>query len=138
MRVLDVLADQPDFKEEKMAIEAMWEYGGHIMQPSVKCHPEIAGVGVEYVWGMSKRKYRKDNDRNPRNLRLNISLALDHVRLENLWAFARRTRDLMKAYLLLAANIESGKTNQDDVSHKLIEELREHIKVKHTKKIKVV
>ena len=131
MRVLDVLADQPDFKEEKMAIEAMWEYGGHIMQPSVKCHPEIAGVGVEYVWGMSKRKYRKDNDRNPRNLRLNISLALDHVRLENLWAFARRTRDLMKAYLLLAANIESGKTNQDDVSHKLIEELREHIKVKH-------
>ena len=25
-----------------------------------KCHPEMAGEGIEYLWGFMKRKYRRN------------------------------------------------------------------------------
>ena len=39
----------------------------------VKGHPELAGVGVEYSWGKSKQKFRRDiNDRVALHLRANV------------------------------------------------------------------
>ena len=35
---------------------------GHILQMSPKCHPELAGHGIEYAWGAAKLRFRRDND----------------------------------------------------------------------------
>ena len=51
----EVLANCPDFRKEKKELEDLWEREGHILVPSVKGHPELAGEGVEYAWGFSKR-----------------------------------------------------------------------------------
>ena len=43
-----VLSACTDFALEKTALEEMIESRGHILIYSVACHPELAGVGVEY------------------------------------------------------------------------------------------
>lgn len=44
-----------------------------------KCHPEIAGRGVEYAWEYSKLRFRCDfNDAIPRNLK-KIVLCVPHI-----------------------------------------------------------
>ena len=35
---------------------------GHICLFSPKGHPELAGCGIEYDWGVSKKKFRKENN----------------------------------------------------------------------------
>jgi hypothetical protein len=43
------------------ALQDMLESRGHILVTCVKCHPELAGCGVEYSWGKSKMEFRKKN-----------------------------------------------------------------------------
>ena len=53
-----VLQAMPDFKTERTALQHVVESQGHILL-SPKCHPEVAGVGIEYSWGFSKQKFRR-------------------------------------------------------------------------------
>ncbi|CAM9391459.1 unnamed protein product, partial [Sphacelaria rigidula] len=49
-----VLANLPDFKHEETALQHTVESRGHILLMSPKYHPGVAGVGIEYSWGISK------------------------------------------------------------------------------------
>jgi len=110
----EILANCPDFRLEKKELAEIWEKQGHILIPSVKGHPELAGEGVEYAWGFVKRYYRKHNDRIATHQLTNVTVALSQLRVANIWAFGRRTRDLMRAYLYLEARAVSG-----EISHEL-------------------
>ncbi|CAB1112955.1 unnamed protein product [Ectocarpus sp. CCAP 1310/34] len=73
MHVEKVLQALPDFKNERTALQHLVESRGHILLSSPKCHPEVAGVGIEYSWGFSKQKFRrKINDEVPKHLHDNI------------------------------------------------------------------
>ena len=48
-----------DFREEKTLLQIRAEEMGVEIVRSPKCHPEIAGEGIEYVWGVSKNEYRR-------------------------------------------------------------------------------
>jgi hypothetical protein len=63
-----VLAACPDFALEKSALQEMVEARGHILIYSVACHPELAGVGMEYGWGCSKKYFRHENLRRGNSL----------------------------------------------------------------------
>ena len=53
-----------DFANEKTALQELVESRGHILRMGVKGHPEMAGKGIEYCWGKSKQKFRREvNDR---------------------------------------------------------------------------
>ena len=60
---------------------------------SPKCHPEVAGVGVEYNIGYSKLRFRREfNDTVAEHLLDNVLKSLDCVNvltLEKVWRFAR-------------------------------------------------
>ena len=56
-----VLSQCQDFLNEKTLLEQLVTDLGHILEKSPKCHPELAGAGIEYCWGKSKREYRKIN-----------------------------------------------------------------------------
>ena len=71
--------------------------GRSYLVPSVKGHPELAGEGVEYAWGFTKRYYRKHSDRIPTHQMANVLASLSQLKLSNIWAFGRRTRHLMRA-----------------------------------------
>ncbi|CAM9599800.1 unnamed protein product, partial [Pylaiella littoralis] len=97
-----VLQAQPDFKNEKTALKHIVESRGHVLLMSPKCHPEVAGVGIEYSWGFSKQKFRrKHNDENPKNLHANIEKSMcteEYLTIGRVRRFARRTRDYCRAY----------------------------------------
>lgn len=102
-----VLGSCPDFRAEKSALQHVVESRGHILIMSPKCHPELAGVGVEYSWGKSKLEFRrKINDEDPKHLKENVLKALSTdgiLTLERVRRFARRTRDYRRTYALLAS-----------------------------------
>lgn len=113
-----VLGNCPDFRDEKSALQHLVESRGHILLMSPKCHPEIAGVGIEYSWGKSKLEFRRNiNDEIVKNLRENMLKALSTDKILTLGRvrrFARRTRDYRRTYARLA----SAGTDMADLKRK--------------------
>ena len=46
-----ILRELPDFKLETSELSNLWRSRGHGFELGVKCHPEMAGCGIEYCWG---------------------------------------------------------------------------------------
>ena len=59
---------------------------------SPKCHPELAGHGIEYCWGGAKMFFRRNNDLVPKNFDRNVRACLAHVTRRNVHMFERRAR----------------------------------------------
>ena len=55
------------FENERSIVQELVEIYGHIYVKSPKCHPELAGVGIEYSWGKGKWYFRRNNDPNKKN-----------------------------------------------------------------------
>jgi hypothetical protein len=90
-------------------LQAIVEARGHILILSPKCHPELAGCGVEYSWGKAKMTFRREtNDCVAKNLHCNIVEALKVVTLERVWKYERKTRDYRRMYVDIAKKVELG------------------------------
>ena len=64
-----ILSECEDFVKEKESLQEIVESLGHILILSPKCHPELAGCGIEYSWGKSKQYFRRTaNDMIASNL----------------------------------------------------------------------
>ena len=46
-----ILNQMPDFRLETSELANLWLKRGHGFELGVKCHPEMAGCGIEYCWG---------------------------------------------------------------------------------------
>ena len=57
-----IIANLYDFENELSALEKKYIDRGEIPFFCAKGHPELAGKGVEFGWGVSKRNFRKIND----------------------------------------------------------------------------
>ena len=122
-----VLGGLPDFKNERTALQHTVEKRGHILVLSPKFHPEVAGVGIEYSWGMSKLKFRREiNDEVPENLHRNILASMCRettiLTLSRIRRFARCTRDYCRAYLRLEKDVDGTESRGS------IEKMRETCK----------
>ncbi len=89
---------------------------------SPKCHPELAGLGVEYTWGLMKRAYRQFNDCVYKNLHANVSKAMstENVHMSNVLKFSRRTREYCRTYRELAKDSSAVSSSS---TFKLIEKM---------------
>ena len=71
---------------------------------SPKGHPELAGSGIEYVWGKGKCDFRRDNTMSAArgqavaDLHQRVVKALGGIDLQMERRFARKTREYMRAY----------------------------------------
>jgi hypothetical protein len=101
-----VLSQQLDFLHEKTALAKILEARGHILLPSVKCHPEMAGHGIEYSWGQAERFFKATNDLKAANLRNNVakSLSYESLPIQRIWKYERKCRDYMKMYKDISRN----------------------------------
>ena len=122
----------PDFANEKSALEQLIEARGHIVLNGVCCHPEFAGCGVEYVFGMSKRYYRGHNDQIAKHLRSNVlkSFSEDAIQFHHICKFERRTRTYMRMYMDLYEAEQSG-VAVDLTSYSMLEKTMKEIKKTH-------
>ena len=101
-----MLGNHTDFVNEIGILEEIMVLRGHILLMSPKCHPEIAGCGIEYLWGYSKQKFRRRyNDMRAKNLHRNVLLSFnpEELSIERCRHFARLTRDYMRVYKEMAA-----------------------------------
>jgi hypothetical protein len=113
-----------DFIEE----ETLMQYHGRLLKVKVvvrtpKCHPEIAGEGIEYNWGCGKGFYRRlplSAKKTKIKLRESVKKSLDMnkvLTIQRRRLFSKRAREYMVAYSILDNNNskeEVDKNNSDD------------------------
>ena len=83
-----------DFQNEKSQLQHILEDKlGCLCIFTPKCHPEIAGRGIEYAWGYSKMRFRggEFNDAKGKNLERNVTACLSQevLNLQRMRKFAR-------------------------------------------------
>jgi hypothetical protein len=94
-----------DFATYPSLLSTLVHGSGDILLLSPKCHPEVAGAGVEYCWGMSKKGFRKANGElgpgkcTDKNLHERVRTSLGLVKEDNVYAFYRLARRYRQVYL---------------------------------------
>lgn len=104
---------------------------GHILIKSPKCHPEVAGLGIEYSWGLSKMKFKRTiNDMQTKNLHANIQKALSRsiLSIAQVHKFSRRTRDYRRIYQAIKEGMVNNTFDIDSTSFKMLETMRKTYK----------
>ena len=116
-----VLFECWDFATETTALMEKLRARGHILLMCVKCHPELAGVGIENTWGKSALHFRRNNDCVAAHLDANVqnSLHSANLPLRTIRKFACRTREYLRAYMC-----PDGETS----THAHVEKLRQTFK----------
>ena len=67
----------PDFQSETSVLAQLIHELGHEVDFTPKCHPEIAGEGIEYMWGKSAYEFRHHfNDEKHANQKSNVFASL--------------------------------------------------------------
>lgn len=124
-----MLSSCSDFKNQPNLLQELVQQRGHILLSSPKCHPELAGDGIEYAWGHSKRCFRKINTGNEREMarklreRVFQSIGPDNLTIRRLMDYSRTAREYKLVYR--AADYGAGKLEHAD-----IESARRAIKLK--------
>ena len=102
-----LISNRPDFKQEKSALEYLAEqlsndnYNIYITL-STPYHPELAGEGIEYVWGLWKKIYRHIPFHMKKGLEgfhKCINQALSSITVDHVRKFSAKARRYMLAYL---------------------------------------
>ena len=80
-----ILSMHEDFANENPClVKLVEEQLGAFICITPKCHPELAGRGIEYAWGYSKLRYRRDiNDTVSAHLEENVYKALSSEVYQN-------------------------------------------------------
>jgi len=113
-RSLKYLASQLyDFANERTSLQALGETLGATVDRTPKCHPEMAGEGIEYSWGCGKNRYRhlpinqrktkEDFFNSVRSCMNSAAITRDMIR-----RFSRRARRYMVCYYKLAKGLVEG------------------------------
>eukprot|EP00978_Attheya_sp_CCMP212_P015290 scaffold39415_cov52-Attheya_sp.AAC.1 len=93
-----------DFINEETLLQYHGKMLGVLVDRSPKCHPEVAGEGIEYSWGCGKGKYRRlplTDKRRKENFRNSVRQCLDRttvLTIERQRMFSKRARQYMLAY----------------------------------------
>ena len=111
----------PDFKQEITLLQFRAKQLGVSIDCSLKFHPEIAGEGIEFCWGLSKKSYRKYSIEEKRTKCKYLDLVKRCTCNETIITkkmvrlFGRRTRRYVLFYLALekAKASESGGADTD-------------------------
>ena len=75
-----------------------------MVERSPKCHPEIAGEGIEYGWALSKMAYRRSpisEKRNKESFRNLVKKCTDSqavLNFQRMCSCSKRARDYMVLY----------------------------------------
>jgi hypothetical protein len=122
-----------DFIEE----ETLLQYHGRLLGVKVertpKCHPEIAGEGIEYDWGCGKGVYRRlpiSQKKTKQKFRESVKTCLDSnnvLTVERRRLFSKRAREYMLAYSILDNTDETDSTERDSKEVVVKKEKKPHM-----------
>lgn len=126
----DLLAQQEDFINETTCLQHHAQGMGVEVLCSPKCHPELAGEGIEYAWGCAKGLYRRLPIGEKRSKEKFVKtvrrvLARKQLTLERCRKFSRRARIYILAYKHLAENAPEEKLSVDLIE-KVVKTFKTH------------
>ena len=105
-----------------------------------KCHPELAGRGIEYDWGRAKyhfrRAYGTTHTTENALVRVRAALTPEAIPLSLSRKFTRRANDYKRTYIALneASGGPTAHSHEDiERTMKLMKEQRAHRGVSHEK-----
>ena len=93
-----VLANCQDFREENGAMEDLIQFYRNIVLFTSKGNPEIAGAGIEYDWGVSKKVFRRTTNHVAKDCERDVRLLLSRVTFQVAKNTAGKSRSYMRAY----------------------------------------
>ena len=100
-----------DFLGEKSAMVSLLDAIGVEMEQTPKCHPELAGCGIEYTWGYSKMYFRRNNDfcavKEKFLKRVLHSFSSDVIGVDQVRNYARKANEYKRAYGTLIHSSEA-------------------------------
>lgn len=141
-----MLAALPDFQQEKTLLQHHVEgrsvpNGQQIMLiRSPKCHPEVAGEGIEYAWAVAKQWYRRlplSKKKSKENFRKNVTQSMKNITVRAMRSMSKRAREYIVAYDVLSRwkDIHGADSEVPETSAKLLDRLvdqrRSHRSVSH-------
>ena len=108
----DMMRNCLDFIEEETLLQTnarkMGERPGHVVvDRTPKCHPELAGEGIEYSWGCAKNFYRrlpleKKKGKDTFRKSVNEAISRDNLTTKRIRMFSRRAREYIISYKLMS------------------------------------
>ena len=121
-----LMSIQPDFQDQETLLMFYGRQLGVTVDRTPKCHPELAGEGIEYAWGAAKLYYRKQPLKDKRNKLVyeelvKRSLSDQILSLQFMRQCSRRARRYILAYRSLS--MRRADTTSTNVDMKLIENL---------------
>ena len=99
---------QSDFINEVTLLQHHIQKLGASVDRSPKCHPELAGEGIEYVWALAKLRYRRAPMNKKRNKENFIKLvrectnSFDALNICRIRSCSKRARAYMKLYKVVS------------------------------------
>ncbi len=107
-----------DFINEEGMLQHIAKCIGVEVLLTPKCHAELAGEGVEYVWGGAKGEYRRRSlaqKRGKDNFKTSLyhCLSEEVITIERVRKYARRARQYMMAYHAVDTGQVDPQTHHD-------------------------
>ena len=123
--------DVPDFKNEKSEIELSMDKLNVEIVFTPKAHCELAGRGIEYIWGVSKTSFRRENatlSTSDRVTTLNsrVKKNIYQIPKKTFRACTRKTREYKKSYI----NVHRTNNSDEPFRLKEIEKMKKQLKGK--------
>ena len=105
-----------DFVEEETLLQYHGRQLGVLIDRTPKCHPEMAGEGIEYNWGCAKGFYRRlptTRKKTKAKFRESVqkSISRNIMTTERQRMFSRRARQYMLAYNAIDNNNDANEAN---------------------------
>jgi hypothetical protein len=102
-----LMQKQSDFATELTLLQFYGSKMGAIVDRTPKCHPELAGEGIEYIWGMAKLYYRHQPLARKRSKAKFMELVSEclsavNITLSHVRKCSRRAREYIIAYKVFA------------------------------------
>jgi hypothetical protein len=95
-----------DFDEEETMLQSMGRKMGALIDRTPKCHPELAGEGIEYSWGCAKNYYQRlpleENRKKEKFLgSVRKSMSKEVLSQERRVKFSKRAREYIMSYHMI-------------------------------------
>jgi len=134
-----LLASCEDFLSEKTCLMYLGERLGVEVDRSTKCHPELAGEGIEYTWGRAKGLYRKarlSDKKGKENFRALVQRCLSTemgagsgcLTPQMIRKFSRRARCYILTYFWIEHGMEEKIKEEEELSETHIERIKKEFK----------
>jgi hypothetical protein len=106
MSLLHLMSNLSDFETQETMLQLKASKMGVFMDRTPKCHCELAGEGVEYIWGCAKNHYRRQPLKDKRfkeNFRQTMRkcFSRDILIIERVRMFSQRARAYILAYHMI-------------------------------------